>query len=87
MKEIKQAARMINRHGRILLRGFVRMTYGAATAGLFLLAAYGFYMIPKEGGYTAVCDFIGAIATMSVALICMYHQGGGVKKRKGGYEK
>ena len=83
---MKNAAKVLCYHGKILWRGLKRMLYGAATAGLFGMAIYGFVMIPSEGGYIAVCDFIGAIATMLMALVCMYHQGCG-KKRKGGYEK
>ena len=83
---MKIAIKFVAYHGKILWRGLKRMLYGAATAGLFGMAVYGFVMIPKEGGYIAVCDFIGAIATMTVALVCMYHQGCS-KKRKGGYEK
>lgn len=83
---MKIAAKAIFFHGKILWRGLKRMVYGAATAGLYGMAIYGFVMIPREGGYLAVCDFIGAIATMCVALCCMYHQGCG-KKRKGGFEK
>ena len=74
------------RHGKILFRGFTRMLYGALTAGLFAMATYGFIMISREDGWTAVCDFIGAIATTCVAVTCMYAQGGG-KRRKGGFEK
>ena len=83
---MKIAVKTIGYHGKILWRGLKRMLYGTATAGLFGMAIYGFVMIPREGGYIAVCDFIGAIATMLMALVCMYHQGCG-KKRKGGYEK
>lgn len=83
---MKIAVKTIGYHGKILWVGLKRMLYGAATAGLYGMAIYGFVMIPSEGGYLAVCDFIGAIATMLMALVCMYHQGCG-KKRKGGYEK
>lgn len=83
---IKSASKAIIRHGKILFRGFTRMLYGTLTAGAFAMAIYGFSMIPSEGGYIAVCDFIGAIATMGVAFTCMYHQGGG-KRKRGGFEK
>ena len=83
---MKNAVKTICYHGKILWRGFKRMLYGAATAGLFGIAIYGFIVIPKEVGYIAVCDCVGAIATMLTALACLYHQGCG-KKRKGGYEK
>lgn len=77
----KEAMQQIGFHGAILLRGFAKVVYGAAVAGLVGLAAYGFYMIPSEDGYVAVCDFIGSIMTLSVALICMY--GFGQKRKKG----
>lgn len=83
---MSSASKKIGYHGKILFRGFTRMLYGALTAGAFAMAAYGFSMIPSEGGYIAVCDFIGAIATMGVAFTCMYHQGGG-KRKRGGFEK
>lgn len=86
MKDFKSAARTIGFHGKILAKGFIRMLFGAATAGLFALAIYGFAMITSESGWTAVCEFIAATATVVVALSCMYAQGG-VKKRRGGYEK
>ena len=76
----------IGHHGKILLKGLKRTIYGAATAGLFGLAGYGFAMIPSEGGYIAVCEFLAAIATMCVGMTCVYHQGC-PKKRKGGFEK
>ena len=80
MKDFKSATKVMARHGLILWKGFTRMLYGAATAGLFGLAAYGFVMIPSEGGYTAVFDFVGAIATCCVAMVSMYHQGCAKKK-------
>lgn len=83
---MKIAAKTIAHHGKILWRGTKRTLYGAATAGLFGMASYGLVMIPSEGGYIAVCDFIGAIATIFVALVCVYHQGCG-KKKRGGFEK
>ena len=71
-------------HSRIFLRGFVNVVYGAAVAGLIGLAVYGFAAIPSEGGYVAVCEFIAAMATLVVALTCMYAFGGS-KKRSGRY--
>lgn len=85
-KNFKNAIGCIIRHGKILWRGFVRMLYGAATAGLIALAVYGFIMIPMEGGYIAVCEFLGSTATVCVAMTSMYSLGCG-KKKKGGYER
>ena len=82
MSNSKNAAGFIAYHGKILLRGLVKALYGAAVTGLFGLAAYGFLMIPKEGGYVAVCEFVGAVATMVLAFCCAYSFGGR-KKRTG----
>lgn len=78
--EVKRVAERFGHHGGILLKGCMRMLYGTATAGLVALAVYGFVMIPSEGGYVAVCDFIGSAVTMVVALGGMYAQGGGRKR-------
>ena len=86
MNDMKSIAKEVARHGKVLWRGLKRMMYGALTAGLFALGIYGFVVINHENGYTAVCEFIVAMGTMVVAVICMYHQGGG-KRKKGGFEK
>lgn len=75
MKVFNRAAKFIGHHGTILLKGFIRMVYGALTTGLFALAIYGFAMITSEAGWTAVCEFIAATATALVALTAMYSQG------------
>ena len=85
--DIKSVFKAIKHHGKILFKGFTRMMYGALTAGLFAIAIYGFIMIPSEGGYIAVSDFVLATATMIVGFNSMYHQGGGYKRKRGGYEK
>ena len=79
--DFKSATGCIWHHGKILCKGFVRMIHGTATAGLFGLAAYGLFMIPSEGGYIAVCDFIFSATTMCVAVATMYSLG--CKKKKG----
>ncbi len=85
--DIKSVFKAIKHHGKILFKGFTRMMYGALTAGLLAMAIYGFIMIPSEGGYIAVCDFVLATATMCVGINSIYHQGGGYKRKKGGFEK
>ena len=80
-RNFMEVMQLIGFHGAILLRGFAKVLYGTAVAGLIGLAAYGFYMIPSEDGYVAVCDFIGSIAMLSVALTSMYAFG---QKRKKG---
>lgn len=79
---IREAAYQIGYHGKILMRGFGRVVYGSAVAGLLGLAGYGFAAIPDEGGYVAVCEFIAAMATLVVALNGVYACG--AKRRKSG---
>lgn len=65
------------------IRGLVRTIWGALTANLLGLAVYGFTAIPSEGGYTAVCDFIGAVCILCLAFVSVYVQGfGSFKKPK-----
>ena len=80
MNKIKSVAKAIWFHTKVLLKGLKRVVFGASTDGLIAFAVYGFCMIPSEGGYAAVCDFITAIATMVVAMLSMYAMGAGYKK-------
>ena len=80
MKDFKSVVRYIRGCGKIALKGFIRMMYGALTAGLFAIAIGGFVMITTETGWTAVMEFIAAICTVAVAAINMYAIGGGVVK-------
>lgn len=82
MREFKSIMKSVRYHGKILLKGFRNMLFGTATAGLIVLAGYGFYVVPGEGGYAAVCDFILAAATLSVAVSSMYVMGGNKKGAK-----
>lgn len=70
--DINKAARCTYRHGRILCSGLLRTAWGAAAAGLAGVAVYIFAAIPAEGGYAAVIDFIGAVATAVVAISNIY---------------
>lgn len=79
--DVKNAVREIAYHVKVLVRGFGRVVYGTAVAGLFGLAVYGFTAIPTEGGYVAVCDFIASMATLFVALNGVYAFGARKKKR------
>lgn len=81
MESFKSAVEFVSIHGKILLRGFIRMVFGALTAGLFALAVFGFVMVSSESGWTAVCDFIASTAMAVIAVTCVYIQGG---KRKRG---
>lgn len=78
--DIRNAVREIAYHVKILVRGFGRVVYGTAVAGLLGLAVYGFTAIPAEGGYVAVCDFIGSMATLIIALNGVYACGARRKK-------
>lgn len=78
--EVKKAVREIGYHCKVLVKGFGRVVYGAAVAGLFGFAVYGFTVIPAEGGYVAVCDFIASMATLVIALNGMYACGARRKK-------
>lgn len=80
MNKFKRLAKTVWFHTKVLLKGLKRVVFGASTAGLIAFAVYGFCMIPSEGGYAAVCDFITAIATMVVAMASMYAIGAGYKK-------
>lgn len=80
MKDFEKAMKVAKFYSKVVLRGFVRMVVGAAVAGLFAMAIYGFVMIDKESGWTAVCDFIAAIATTTCAMSGMLFIGGGIKK-------
>ena len=78
----KKVIRWIVWHCKVLLRGFIKTLYGAATAGLIAFAVYGLATIPTEGGYAAVCDFVTALASLIVAVLCMYTFG--CRKQKKG---
>ena len=81
MWSAREAAYQIVYHVKILVRGFGKVLYGTAVAGLLGLAAYGFTAIPTEGGYVAVCDFIASMATLFIALNGVYAFGARKKKR------
>lgn len=68
----KEVMEVTGYHGLVLLRGFIKTLYGAATSGLIAFAVYGLAAIPTEGGYAAVCDFVTALACLVVAVLCMY---------------
>ena len=43
---------------------------------MMALSVYGYIMIPKEGGYAAVGEFVVATAMLLLALVVMYAMGG-----------
>lgn len=82
MINVKRFMKKIRFHGLVLLKGMMRMLFGTATAGLMVLAIYGFVSVRAEGGYLAVGDFLVAMATVVVAGACMYAMGCGKKGPK-----
>lgn len=72
----------MKKHAKVFIKGLSRVLFGTLTAGAYGLAIYGFMSIPAEGGYTAVCDFVAAVATLSVALSCTYYMGRGKGAKK-----
>ena len=80
MNKFESVANAVWFHTKILFKGLKRVLFGAATAGLITFAGYGFYAIPSEGGWAAVSDFVTAIATMLVAILCVYTMGAGYKR-------
>ncbi len=78
--KFKKILRMIGFHGRILLRGFYRMAYGSMLAISTAMAIYGYAMIPSEGGYVAVCDYLISTGLVCVAIVGLYLMGGGYPK-------
>lgn len=77
--DIVSIGRVVGAYLKILWRGFTRMIVGTAVAGAMVLSIYGYAMIPTEGGYTAVSEFLIATALMVTALVCMYAMGGKAK--------
>lgn len=80
MNKFKRLAKAVWFHTKVLLKGLKRVAFGSLTAGLIAFAVYGFYVIPSEGGWAAVCDFVTAIATMFVAMLGVYTMGAGYKR-------
>lgn len=77
----RKAVSRLAYHGKILLRGVAKTLYGTMVAGLVGLSVYGFVMIPTEGGYTAVCEFVVASLTLGMAIGAMYAFGGRCRKQ------
>lgn len=70
----------IKYHAQVMGRGFVRMLVGAVTAAFAAAAVYGFVVVPGEGGYAAVADFVLAILALFIAFSGVYIMGGSPKK-------
>ena len=72
---VKKWLGIISRHTRILLTGFTRVVYGTLIAGTLAVSIYGFMSIPSIEGYAAVSEFVASVATLIVAITCMYALG------------
>ena len=79
-KDVKKTAQRIGFHVKILLKGCFKMLYGAVMAGVLASGVYGFVLIPSEGGYAAVGDFLVASCLVCIALAGTYIMGGTGKK-------
>lgn len=73
----------IKYQAKVIFRGLVRMVWGTVTAGLVCLAVYAFIVIPNEGGYAAVGDFIVAVMCLLLVSVSVYVQGVGSFKKAG----
>lgn len=80
MINFKKLSRRVGFHGMILVKGFIKMLCGAGTAALFAIGIYGLIMIASEGGWAAVCDFLGSVGIIFIALVATYVMGGTGKK-------
>ena len=82
MKKFKLVVRVMAYHALVLLRGFMKVLYGAGASALVAAAVIGFTAVNGEGGYMAVLDFLAAVAALCAALGSMYIIGGSRKRRK-----
>ena len=80
-EQVKNIFAIIKTYFGILIRGMVRIIYGAAVAGMFAMSAYGFVSISSEDGWAAVFDFIATLAMLVIAFANVYVIGGGACKR------
>ena len=78
----RKTLKQIKHHAGIVARGISRTMYGTLISGLYITAAFGFYLVAIDKGYTAVFDFIAACVTLAVAVFNTYVWGvrGNVKK-------
>ena len=82
MKNFKKIMKCIRYHGLILLKGLLVMLAGTSIAALLAVSVYGFSLVPSDGGYAAVLDFVVATGCMGIAVGCVYAIGGGKKGAK-----
>ena len=85
--QIKKALSNSKFHLRIMWRGFCKIVYGVAVAGLIAMAIYGFISVSKETGWIAVFKFLVACALLVEGLGQMYLTGNNKKSGSGKRER
>ena len=85
--QIKMALANVKFHLRIMWRGFCKIVYGVAVAGLIAMAIYGFISVSKGTGWTAVLKFFIACVLMIEGLGQMYLTGRNKKSGSGKRER
>ena len=83
-EKIQKTIAKVRFHTKIVVRGLLRMLYGASIAGLIGLSVFGFVCITRETGWAAVCDFVTSCATLFVAALNIYVMGRPRKAAKNG---
>lgn len=72
---IKMAFEKFKFHARIFWHGFCRTVFGTAVTTLIAAAIFCFVSVPKETGWSAVCDFVVACVLMVEGIGNMYFMG------------
>lgn len=76
---IKRALANAKFHLRIMWRGFCKIVYGAAVAGLIAMAIYEFISVSKVTGWISVFKFLVACALLVEGLGQIYFTGSNKK--------
>lgn len=76
---IKRALANAKFHLRIMWRGFCKIVYGAAVAGLIAMAIYEFISVSKVTGWISVFKFFIACALLVEGLGQIYLTGSNKK--------
>jgi hypothetical protein len=84
---IKRALANAKFHLRIMWRGFCKIGYGAAVAGLIAMAIYEFISVSKVTGWISVFKFLVACALLVEGLGQIYFTGGNKKSESGKRER
>ena len=78
--DLKKMSQYIAYRSKILFRGFLKTLFGAFMTALMVAGCYGLFVVPKEGGYVAVGDFLASVCIINIAIGGMYFMGRPVKK-------